>query len=857
MAAGVDSTPDDVSQRATELTRPRQSAGFSVPERLILWFAFLSLITLTVWGIFAYDLLHQDIWNPQGIASLSWFSAVCPSVFAFLTIALRRWFVSIVVSVTLAYTVLAVGPAALLAILLMLWAAHTAGMILLQYSRDSSTSDLDPLDDLLSIIVGIAGLIGVMNLTAHIAINYWLSWLLLLAAPIVMRPRAALLGARRAAVLLRPQAPRNLLDSVSLAILLFFCVIHWMLALKPEVSADGLAMHLVIPSMVAQTHLWPFDTSRFAWSVMPMGGDWCYSVAYLLGGEFASRLFNVSILFVASALLFHLARLRLSFAASTLIVVVLLSNPLTSLVTSSLFVENIWAALILGVVVCIWRFHFTRSVGYLYASALSLGAALATKIGALSVVPFAIAAIAWELRALPKYRRRHAAGLVVVFLACGAAPYVTAAVKTGNPVFPFLNAVFKAPGVDTAVSLVDERYHQKLSLRLWYDLTFKTSAHYEALNGAWGFHMLYLVPFALLLVRRYWAWLARISLGFAASYFVLTFRDQANLRYFYPAVPVVLIFVAEALAELSLRGRALYLAACVSIAAFLPLNLYFFGASSSWHREFVLDPVFHRASIAAYEERTAPGRNLVRRLNKDHLGAPAAFIGNTQIGELRALAYSNTWHSYEFERALRETRSALDVLRLAADRSLQFFVAPTDLTRVPGVNPSVPNLLRQFALPERTNSTLTLYRLKDEFIGERGLLAAREMKWIARKGEAYDDTAPEVVYEGRWFTGPFADASNGTLTYSDHSEASAVIRFDGSAVTYVYTAAYNRGMVEISVDGDHRTTLDLYAPSIQWQQRTTIGGLKPGQHLMELRILGRQNPASRGTFVDVDAIEIR
>ena len=64
-----------------------------------------------------------------------------------------------------------------------------------------------------------------------------------------------------------------------LAVAAFPLLAHWLVTLKPEASADGLAMHLAIPMSVANNHLWSFDFRHVVWAVMPMGADWCYTIA--------------------------------------------------------------------------------------------------------------------------------------------------------------------------------------------------------------------------------------------------------------------------------------------------------------------------------------------------------------------------------------------------------------------------------------------------------------------------------------------------------------------------------------------------------------------------------------------------
>jgi len=71
---------------------------------------------------------------------------------------------------------------------------------------------------------------------------------------------------------------------------------------------------------------------------------------------------------------------------------------------------------------------------------------------------------------------------------------------------------------------------------------------------------------------------------------------------------------------------------------------------------------------------------------------------------------------------------------------------------------------------------------------------------------------------------------------------------------YIYTKAYIRGLVLVAIDGTPRRQIDLYDPSIVWQQRTIFGGLKPDPHRAEIQVLGQRNAASSGAFVDIDAL---
>jgi hypothetical protein len=120
-----------------------------------------------------------------------------------------------------------------------------------------------------------------------------------------------------------------------------------------------------------------------------------------------------------------------------------------------------------------------------------------------------------------------------------------------------------------------------------------------------------------------------------------------------------------------------------------------------------------------------------------------------------------------------------------------------------------------------------------------------------------DDTNWNIAYSGRWLRGEYEAAWNGTLTYTNDPAAVARFSFAGAGVEYIYTKAFNRGSAAIAIDGEPKGVIDLYSPSIEWQSSQVFSGLPPGPHTLEIRATGRHNPASTGSYIDVDALEAR
>src|SRR6185436_13284465 len=151
-----------------------------------------------------------------------------------------------------------------------------------------------------SLVIGLAASLFVISVAVHFPINTRVVYLAAFAIPYVSERRR--LG-EYAGDFRLPTGSRR--DVLALAAFLFVLLAHWLVALLPEVSADGLAMHLTIPMSVEHNRLWSFDFRQYTWALMPMGGDWAYTAAYLLGGEAAARLLNFAMLCVIPAVIYR------------------------------------------------------------------------------------------------------------------------------------------------------------------------------------------------------------------------------------------------------------------------------------------------------------------------------------------------------------------------------------------------------------------------------------------------------------------------------------------------------------------------------------------------------------------------
>jgi hypothetical protein len=121
----------------------------------------------------------------------------------------------------------------------------------------------------------------------------------------------------------------------------------------------------------------------------------------------------------------------------------------------------------------------------------------------------------------------------------------------------------------------------------------------------------------------------------------------------------------------------------------------------------------------------------------------------------------------------------------------------------------------------------------------------------ASTGE-HDDTASYFArYHGRWLHDrQFGQTSGHTLTYTATEGDWMQFRFRGRRVRVTYTAARNRGVAEITLDGALVRVLRQQSRETRWQAEAQIDAGASGTHTLRLRHAGG------GEYIDVDRLDV-
>jgi hypothetical protein len=122
---------------------------------------------------------------------------------------------------------------------------------------------------------------------------------------------------------------------------------------------------------------------------------------------------------------------------------------------------------------------------------------------------------------------------------------------------------------------------------------------------------------------------------------------------------------------------------------------------------------------------------------------------------------------------------------------------------------------------------------------------------------AFQETAPSIAYSTGWEQRSHAFAMNGGVKASSAAGKTATLTFTGTDIAWISTRGADRGIVEVRIDGVLKGTVDLYNATLQGRRIVFAAtGLTPGQHTIEVRVLGTKNAASSGFRVDVDAFGV-
>lgn len=164
---------------------------------------------------------------------------------------------------------------------------------------------------------------------------------------------------------------------------------------------------------------------------------------------------------------------------------------------------------------------------------------------------------------------------------------------------------------------------------------------------------------------------------------------------------------------------------------------------------------------------------------------------------------------------------------------------------VPAPNPS-PDIIPSHAFPSS--------------VGRAERASRNAAAWRTQRQEGgirleQDDAA--VSWSGAWSTNHLNVHSGGSARLSMEASSRVSIVFTGTGVSWIGYRDEWSGIADVLLDGRPRGSVDTYSKPAQAQVGLySIDGLPDGTHTLTIQPTGRRGPASRGSWIWVDAFSI-
>ena len=277
-------------------------------------------------------------------------------------------------------------------------------------------------------------------------------------------------------------------ERAALVLLLFVLCIHWLAALQPEYSrADGMAMHLAVPTNIAAHHVMTFRPDMFVWSVI--GGHFTYSVVASWAARRRRACSRFTLLVMIVALLYRAAP-TVAAARRGYVDRRALRQHASGPPGHGIAVHRDFRRRISRHGDELWRFHDTGERRHLWFAAALGGTAASAKLGACASQRLQYAAVGTTPPRAPA--GAAGGGRVAAGVRCAALSHCLCRDRQSRfsqQPLPFLAA-------EHGAEFKNNQFKQPLSWNVPFDLTFHTGLYIEGLKGAFRFQYLCWSPLA-------------------------------------------------------------------------------------------------------------------------------------------------------------------------------------------------------------------------------------------------------------------------------------------------------------------------------------------------------------------------
>jgi hypothetical protein len=364
-------------------------------------------------------------------------------------------------------------------------------------------------------------------------------------------------------------APDASFVSALLSLILISILINFIGAIAPEIQYDALNYHLTVPRIYIESHR-IVDLPHIFQSYFAKSIEMLYTLGLILSGQIAAKLisFSFGILLVIAIISF--GKRFFSFETGVTGAALFYISPLVGWLSTTTYIDLAVAFYIFSAIYALILWWKIGHRGLLIICGLMSGLALSAKLNAaLVVVPIGLSVIAISYRLAGKSLSRHLSqlalfGIPILFI---VAPwYLITYFHTGNPVFPFYNALFKSPlwpYENTFMNLKDfgMGYGLKDFFLLPWNITYHTQSYMEGTpDGVIGITFLMIFPFIFLVIKKKSSVIPIVLTAIIVAFIGIWFIIGQYARYLLPILPVMTLMVGYLFLQFS-AGQSRFFAA--------------------------------------------------------------------------------------------------------------------------------------------------------------------------------------------------------------------------------------------------------------------------------------------------------
>lgn len=385
------------------------------------------------------------------------------------------------------------------------------------------------------------GIVGfIIWLTTFHNFNYKSLYLILSFIALALRYRQLLTAAKYFQKVIRMTNKRNKLFFPIILSFIFFYIIN---ASYPILRSDASVKHLAIPFNILNKTNWDYNIIEGIYF-----GDYAllshmYSLFLLaLGGTKALQLFVAAVSFISLTMLLRIStKIDDSNSYLNAISLLYLTTPIIFMFSNNLLLDIFPLFFFLPVLLLITDFKKDIIVRNIYIIVFLMGSAVFAKQSSMYfLIPALLFIVCSTLISALKERTffpdMAVFMRVIVSFLFFLLPFFPSMLviwhKTGNPFFPYYNAMFGSMYFERSnfVDLRWEEYPLGLNLQSFLSMIFHSSRHWEWADGGIGYFLLLLpgVPVILFFKRNKTA--ISLFVFTLLSYWVSTF-GSSNLRY--------------------------------------------------------------------------------------------------------------------------------------------------------------------------------------------------------------------------------------------------------------------------------------------------------------------------------------